>query len=141
MNMTNTIQLEPAYSVGEAINLADVDQLICAGFRTIVCFRPDNESTDQTPFRAIGAYASARGIQAVHLPVAPGVLDDGVTTSLQLILDTCPAPIFGFCKTGMRAASAWALSKRTEIKSEEILKLLYRHGFKSFSLEQRLRSR
>lgn len=136
--MIKTIQLEPSYYISGDIHLADVDELITAGFRTIVSFQLDNESLEQTPFRIIADYATARGVQAVHLPVKRGKVDDAVAFSFQVVLNTYAGPVFGYCKTGMRAAYAWALAKRGDIPTDEIINRLQMHGFQNELFESQL---
>ena len=138
--MAKVMQLDLAFSFGEQIHPADVNALSDAGFRTIVSFRPDGESSEQTPFHVIAAFASARQMQAVHIPVAPGDLNEAAASSVRGILESLPGPVFGYCKSGLRAATAWALSKRGEVSPEEIIGRLHVHGFRNAQLEQLLLS-
>jgi sulfide:quinone oxidoreductase len=136
--MAKVTQLDPGYSIGAEIHRADVDALGDAGFRTVDSFRPDSESPWQTPFDVVASFASARGMQAVHIPVVAGDLNEAAATSLREILESLPGPVFGYCKSGMRAATAWALSKRGEIPPEAIFNRLHLSRFHIALLEQLL---
>jgi sulfide:quinone oxidoreductase len=43
-----------------------------AGFRSIICNRPDGEGNDQPTFSEIEEAARAAGLEAYYMPVVPG---------------------------------------------------------------------
>ncbi|KVT86739.1 NAD(FAD)-dependent dehydrogenase [Burkholderia ubonensis] len=78
----NIRKLTDTLSVSPQITAADLPALSAAGFRAIVCNRPDGEGPDQPTVAEIRAAA------------AP--------------LD---APVLAYCRTGTRSATLWALSQ------------------------------
>ncbi len=95
------------YAVGPQITPADVAGLKAQGFATLVCNRPDGEGGDQPAFSDIAAEARRHGIQALHLPVTPGKITPADRDAFAALYAAAPKPVFGFCRTGMRAETLW----------------------------------
>ena len=65
-----------ALSVSPQITAEDVAAIRDAGFRAIICNRPDGEGADQPNFEEIEAAARAAGLEARYLPVTSGMVRD-----------------------------------------------------------------
>lgn len=100
--------LSKDYAVGPQLMPADVAHLKEQGFATLVCNRPDGEGSDQPAFQEIAAEAQKHGIQALHLPVIPGKITPADRDAFAALYAAAPKPVFGFCRTGMRAETLWA---------------------------------
>lgn len=101
--------LSPALSVCPQITPNDVAALAAAGFKSIVCNRPDGEGADQTNFSDIERVAQALGLATHYLPVVSGKVsaEDGV--AFGRLLATLPAPVLAYCRSGTRSSTLWAL--------------------------------
>lgn len=104
-------QLSPELSVSEQIGPAQLAALKEAGFRTIICNRPDGESLDQPPFADIARAACALGIEAHYLPAEPGKVTDEQGIAFGQMLAQLPKPVLAYCRTGKRSSTMWALSQ------------------------------
>lgn len=100
--------LSKDYAVGPQITPEDIAQLKAQGFATLVCNRPDGESGDQPPFAEIAAEARKHGLGALHLPVVPGKITPADRDAFAALYAAAPKPVFGFCRTGLRAETLWA---------------------------------
>ena len=78
-NQMNYRTIDPNFAVAGQIQPDQIEALAAAGFKTIVCARPDNEEPGQPSFRQIQAQADKLGIKAVHIPISGGVSDSSVT--------------------------------------------------------------
>jgi sulfide:quinone oxidoreductase len=58
-------------SVSPQIAPADMAELKMAGFRSIICNRPDGEGNDQPTFSEIEEAARAAGLEAYYMPSSP----------------------------------------------------------------------
>ena len=58
-----------ALTVSPQIQVDDIEAIKSAGFRSILCNRPDNEESGQPAFAAVEAAAKAVGIEIRHQPV------------------------------------------------------------------------
>ncbi len=98
-------------SVSEQIQPTELSAIAAAGFRSIICNRPDGEGADQPLFAEIEAAATAAGLQAAYLPIVSGKVSDDDATKFGSLLDTLPKPVFAYCRTGTRSATLWSLSE------------------------------
>ena len=68
-----------SYSVTGQISVEDLTAIKAAGFKSIVCHRPDGEAADQPSFASIRQAAAGLGIEMRHIPVGPmGVTAEAV---------------------------------------------------------------
>jgi sulfide:quinone oxidoreductase len=98
-------------SVSPQILPDDVAAIAAAGFRSVVCNRPDGEGADQPAFAAIEAAARAAGLQAAYLPVVSGQVKDADVETVATLFATLPKPVFAYCRSGTRSATLWSLAK------------------------------
>ncbi len=102
--------LDPRFAIAGQISVADVPKVAAAGFKTIVCARPDGEEPGQPSFATIAAAAKKAGLEAVHIPVSGGI-GEGQLIRMEQALRTLPTPMFGYCRSGARAGSLFAAAK------------------------------
>lgn len=103
--------LAPGLSVSEQILPAQVAELKAAGYRAIICNRPDGEGNDQPLFAEIERAAQAAGIDAHYLPAESGKVTDEQGVAFGQLLAALPGPVLAYCRTGMRSTTMWALSQ------------------------------
>lgn len=100
--------LTPAISVSPQISPDDVADIAAAGFKTIICNRPDDEEPGQPAFADIAAAARAAGLEVLHVPVISGMLTEGNVAEFAQALETVPGPVLAYCRSGTRSANLWA---------------------------------
>lgn len=103
--------LAPGLSVSDQIMPDQVAMIKQAGFRAIICNRPDGEGGDQPLFAEIERAAQALGIESHYLPAEPGKITDQQGVAFGELLATLPKPVLAFCRTGMRSTTMWAMSQ------------------------------
>lgn len=103
-------KIDPDFAVSGQISPEEVQKVAEAGFRTILCARPDNEEPGQPRFADIAAAAKKAGIEALHIPVSGGI-GEGQLIRMEEALKTLPAPMFGYCRSGARAGSLFSAAK------------------------------
>lgn len=95
------------FTIASQVEVDKVNKLVQAGYRTLVCNRPDGEDEDQANFADIAAEAQKLGMMAVYLPIAQsGGSPDDQQKFDDIIMD-CPKPIVAYCRTGTRPATMW----------------------------------
>ncbi len=103
-------KLSDNFSVSGQISSDDIEAISQAGYKTILCNRPDGESSDQPGYQGIAQAAVAAGLQATFIPVAgTGVTLENVV-ALASELDSLPKPVFAYCRSGARSATLWSLA-------------------------------
>jgi sulfide:quinone oxidoreductase len=114
-------QLTDMLSIGPQILPDDVAALKEAGFRAIICNRPDGEGADQPSQEEMALAAQAAGVEFRYLPVTPGIVTDETADTFGKTLGELPGPVFAYCRTGTRSATLWSLSEASRRSLPEIL--------------------
>lgn len=138
--MTRIKPLADEISVCSFVSPADLPQL-AGKFRTIVNARPDAEEPGQPNSAEIEAAARRLGLEYVHIPVVPGQITDEHVAAFAKTLSEKPGPVLAYCKTGMRAASLWALSRAGEHGAEQVIAAAAKAGFALEGLKPRLEAK
>ena len=86
---------------------AELKAIRNAGFRSVICNRPDGESPDQPAFDEIAAAARELGIEARYLPIEAGSNGDAQVDAFGALVNALPKPILAYCRTGNRAGMLW----------------------------------
>lgn len=103
--------IAPDFAVSGQIAVSDIPAIKEAGFKTLICNRPDGEEAGQPTAEAIGAAARAAGLTFIAIPVASGAAPGSdVKIETQEVLNTLPGPYFAYCRSGNRSAQAWTLA-------------------------------
>lgn len=100
-------------SVASQVQPADLPAIARAGFRAIVCNRPDGETADQPAFSEVERAAREWGLPAHYLPAESGKVTDEQGRQFAALLDRLPKPVLAYCRSGMRSATLWSLSQRS----------------------------
>jgi sulfide:quinone oxidoreductase len=125
-------------SVSPQISVADVAEIVAAGFRSIVCNRPDGEAGDQVAYGEIEAAAKAAGLEIVWQPIVTGRLSEVDGARFGEIVAGLPKPVFAYCRSGTRCTMLWSLSQAKERSSDEIVANAAQAGYDMAGLVPRL---
>ncbi|WP_291391309.1 TIGR01244 family sulfur transferase [Devosia sp.] len=107
----NIRKIDDNFSVTGQITPEQVKDISDAGYKGIICARPDNEEGGQPSFDAVARAAEAEGIQIVHIPVS-GMLGEGQINRFHDAWEQMPKPILGYCRSGARAGSLYSTLDR-----------------------------
>lgn len=116
-------------SVSPQIVSADLQAVAEAGFRSVICNRPDGEGSDQPVFSEIELAAKAQGLQVRYLPAESGKVTDEQGAAFGALMAELPKPVLAFCRTGMRSTTMWALSQAGQMPLPQIIERASRAGF------------
>ena len=133
--------LTPLLAVSAQISGTDLPAIANAGFKSIVCNRPDGEGADQTGFKEIEQAAQAAGLQTRYLPVETGLVTDEQGVAFGQLIDQLPKPVLAYCRSGMRCITLWALANAGQRPLPEIIETAGRAGFDLKGLVHRLERR
>lgn len=114
-------KINDALTVSPQITAADVPALKEAGFRSIICNRPDGEGSDQPTHEEIELAAKAAGLEVRYLPVQTGLVGDEDAAAFGVALREMPGPVLAYCRSGTRSATLWSLSQAKSLPMAEIL--------------------
>jgi sulfide:quinone oxidoreductase len=116
-------------SVAPQIAAQDLKALREAGFKSIICNRPDGEAADQPNFDEIERAAFDLGLQARYLPAESGKVTDEQGAAFGALMAELPKPVMAYCRTGMRSTTMWALSQAGRIPLPLIIEKSSKAGF------------
>ena len=105
-------EITPDYSVSPQIRPEEVAGIAAAGFRSIICNRPDGESADQTPVDEVRAEAERHGLAFAYVPVVSGQINAENVADFRAALATLPTPVLAYCRSGGRCQNLWLLAER-----------------------------
>lgn len=108
-------------SVAAQITPEDVPAIAAAGYRAIICNRPDAEVPGEVGFDRIAAAARAAGLEARYMPVISGAVSAEDGTEFGAALGELPGPVLAYCRSGTRCAALWALSQAGQMTPQDIL--------------------
>lgn len=99
------------YGVSGQIQPDEVRIAAQAGYKAIVCARPDNESWGQPSFDDVARAAQQFGMKAVYIPVS-GSATAGQLSQFKEVCKELPKPVLGYCRSGARAANLYNSARR-----------------------------
>ena len=111
MTPFNAIPLSDTLSVTGQISPDDLQAIAAAGFKSLVCNRPDGESPGQFSSQDIATAAHAAGLKLAYLPVVSGSVRAQDGRDFGDLLTQLPSPVLAYCRSGTRSALLWALSQ------------------------------
>ena len=106
--------LNTVLSVSAQIAASDLQAIADAGFKSIICNRPDNEGPDQTNFSIIENAAKALGLQTRYLPAISGQVSSDHGHAMALLLKELPGPVLAYCRSGARSTNIWQLAQQSD---------------------------
>lgn len=133
-------KLDSNLFVAPQLSLDDVAAAAAQGFRTIIDLRPDGEEPGQLAAATIAAAAREHGLAFVHIPVVPGQVEDTQVEAMASALDEQPGPALGYCRTGGRVATLWALGQAGKVDADTLVNTARDAGYDLEKLRPRLQS-
>lgn len=97
----------------------DIGELANRGYRSIIGNRPEREAPDQSTWTNLKAAATARGMEALHIPVVASQISEADVRAFADAMERLPKPIAAFCRTGTRSALLWALANDASLTVDE----------------------
>ena len=103
----NIKEITQDYSVSAQIQPGDVAELKAAGFKSVICNRPDHEDPGQPSVAEIRAAVEAAGLEFSHVPVISGQMTAQNVEDQARALEQLPKPVFAYCRSGTRSTNLY----------------------------------
>ena len=116
-------------SVAPQIMAQDVALLKTAGFRAVICNRPDGEASDQPCCGEIEDAVTAAGLAWRSQPVRSGGITDQDVAAFAALVKELPKPVLAYCRSGTRCAALWSLSEAAHRPLQDILERTKAAGY------------
>ena len=112
-----------------------------AGYRSILCNRPDGEDYGQPAYDAVAAAAEAAGLAVRWVPIVSGQMTQAALDEFRAALDEMPKPILAYCLTGTRCTMLWSITRFDDLGGDEILRATAEAGYDMSGLVAQLERR
>jgi uncharacterized protein (TIGR01244 family) len=101
-------QITEDYSVSQQITPDEVAAIKAAGFKTVICNRPDDEQPGQPSHDAIKAAVEAAGLTFRYIPVVSGQMTMENVEDQAAALGEVDGPVLAYCRSGTRCTNLYA---------------------------------
>ncbi len=133
-------QITEDFAVSAQITPEDIPAIAAAGFRTIMCNRPDDEDPGQPEVAAVAEAARAAGLEMCCVPFTSATMTEADVAAFREALDKSPKPMLAYCRTGTRCTMMWSLVNYDALGAETILNATSAAGYDMSGLVARLRA-
>jgi uncharacterized protein (TIGR01244 family) len=121
--------LTPTYTTSPQIDVADIPQIRDAGYRTVICNRPDAENPPELSAARMRAAVEAAGMVFVDNPIIGGALNEANVRAQRAAIDAAEGPVFAYCASGNRSSIVWALATAAERPTGDTVAAAARWGY------------
>ncbi|KAJ55673.1 hypothetical protein ACMU_13370 [Actibacterium mucosum KCTC 23349] len=112
--------ITPEFSAAPQIEATDLPAIADAGYKTLICNRPDGEAPDQTGSDEMAAAAKAAGL-TFHLVPFAGMISPETQAAFDAVMDSAEGPVLAYCRSGTRSTTIWALSMARSTESDALI--------------------
>ncbi len=95
------------YTASGQIAVDDVAAIAEAGFKAVVCNRPDHEDPGQPTAADVAAACEQHGLAFHHVPFVGSYLTLDIVESMREVMSNTDGPVFAYCRSGTRSAFVW----------------------------------
>jgi uncharacterized protein (TIGR01244 family) len=100
-------QITDDYSVSGQITPDEVAAIKAAGFKSVICNRPDDEQPGQPSADSVKAAVEAAGLAFRYIPVISGAMTGDNVADMADALDEMDGPVFAYCRSGTRCTNLY----------------------------------
>lgn len=107
-------EISEDYSVSGQIQPEDVAAIKAAGFKSVICNRPDDEQPGQPSADTLKAAVEAEGLAFRYIPVISGQITAENVEDQADALDELDGPVFAYCRSGARCTNLYGLIQQSK---------------------------
>jgi uncharacterized protein (TIGR01244 family) len=131
-------RLSPDYSVAPQIVIEDVATIVNAGFKSVICNRPDQENPVPCQIEAIKAAVLAAGLEFAENVFDSDSFGSDKGERQTELLKQMPGPVLAYCASGNRCSVIWAFSLAGTLEIDTILEATTHAGYQLSHLRPQL---
>ncbi|MEW9805165.1 TIGR01244 family sulfur transferase [Mesorhizobium marinum] len=102
-------EISDNYAVSGQILPEDIAAVKAAGFKSVICNRPDDEQPGQPSAATLKQAAEAAGLAFRHIPVISGQVTEQNVADQAAALQQLQGPVFAYCRSGARSTNLYGL--------------------------------
>ena len=100
-------QLSNDYAVAGQISADDVAGIANAGFKTVICNRPDGEDMGQADFADIKSACEEHNMRCFHIPMVGSNLTEDIVRAQLQAMSGSDGGVLAYCRSGDRSTVIW----------------------------------
>lgn len=127
-----------ALTVSPQLGPDDMRAVADAGFRVVICNRPDGEEPNQPTVASMQDAAEAAGLGFHHIPVSDGAFPPDLVEAFAKVREQADGKVLAYCRTGTRSITLDALANIENETADERIKRAERAGYDLSGLRDRL---
>lgn len=124
-----TRQLTPRYHVSPQIAPEDVPALAAAGYKAVICNRPDAEVPAELQSAALRKAVETQGLRFDVLELTHQTMTPENVARQKALIEASDGPVLAYCASGTRCSVVWALGQAGERPVDEILSRAAEAGY------------
>lgn len=132
--------ITPRYSVSPQISAEDLPAIAAAGYKMVICNRPDEEVPPSHQADAIRAAAEAAGLRFEVLPLTHQTMTPENVALQRELYEGSEGPVLAYCASGTRCSVVWALGQAGDMSADDILQKTATAGYQLDGLRPALES-
>jgi len=129
------------FAVSPQIDVDHVHEIAGAGFRSILCNRPDGEDAGQCAYETLAEAARTEGLDVRSVPIVSGMITPEALEEFRAAIDELPKPILAYCRSGTRCTMLWSVTQLGKRDNDEIVRLAAAAGYDVSGLIDQLQPR
>ena len=122
-------QITPTYSVTPQIEPQDLAAIAAAGFKTVICNRPDTENPPPLQAAAMQSAADAAGLAFVYNPISHGALTENAVEEQADAIAGSDGAVLAYCASGTRSTIIWGLGAAPETGAAGVVEAAAAAGY------------
>ena len=131
-------QVSEAFAVSSQIRPGDLQDIAEAGYRTVICNRPDGEERDQPTAASMQDAAESAGLAFHHIPVSGGEFPPDAVRAFARVREKADGKVIAYCRTGTRSITLDALANTANETADQRIERARRAGYDLSGLRGRL---
>ena len=131
-HVSDTLTVSPQLGPDDMRAVAD------AGFRVVICNRPDGEEPNQPTVASMQDAAGATGLDFHHIPVSGGAFPPDAIKAFAKVCEQADGKVLAYCRTGTRSITLDALANIENETADERIKRAERAGYDLSGMRDRL---
>lgn len=134
-------QLTDEFTVSPQIDSGHVQEIAGAGFRSVLCNRPDGEEAGQCRYDLIAQAAHEQGLAVRSVPIVSGMVSPEALEEFRKALEELPKPVLAYCRSGTRCTMLWAMVQHGKMEDAEIERRAAAAGYDVSGLIRQMQAR
>ena len=114
-------EITPRYAVSPQISVEDIPAIAEAGFKLVICNRPDGEVPPSHQAATIRAAAEAAGLAFEELPLTHQTMTPENVARQKALFEGAEGQVLAYCASGTCSSVVWALGHAADLGADEVL--------------------